>query len=101
MAVIGMEWIAVAVIILVLLIYGPEKLPKLARALGAAKREYEKAARELAEMYYVKDDQFSGKSTPYDEALIKAARALGIETQGKTREQIVKEISEKAKEHYK
>ncbi|MEM4449647.1 MAG: twin-arginine translocase TatA/TatE family subunit, partial [Nitrososphaerota archaeon] len=38
LAIQGLEWIIVAVIILVFFLWGPEKLPKLARSLGQAKK---------------------------------------------------------------
>ena len=39
----GIEWIIVAAIIVFLLLWGPTKLPKIARSLGEAKKEFEKA----------------------------------------------------------
>ncbi|MEM4766433.1 MAG: twin-arginine translocase TatA/TatE family subunit, partial [Nitrososphaerota archaeon] len=45
MALTGLEWVIVAVIIIVLLLWGPSQLPKMARALGEAKKEFKKAAK--------------------------------------------------------
>ena len=39
MALVGYEWLIVAVIILVLFLYGPKKLGEYARAIGLARRE--------------------------------------------------------------
>ena len=39
---VGMEWIIILVI--VLLVFGPSKLPQLARGLGQAKKEFKEAA---------------------------------------------------------
>lgn len=108
----GIEWIIVAVIILVILLWGPSKLPKLARSLGEAKREFEKAVREGEE---VKEEfRNVGKlvtspttsvtskpavsAPPADDKLLEVAKALGIQTEGKTRDQIAQEILEKTKQ---
>lgn len=109
----GIEWIIVAVIILVLLLWGPSKLPKLARSFGEAKREFEKAVKEAEE---VKEEVASvGKlatspttsttskpaaspAPPADDKLLEVAKALGIQTEGKTRDQIAQEILEKTKQ---
>jgi len=42
----GVEWIVVAVIIIVLLLWGPGQIPKLARAFRQAKEEWKKTAEE-------------------------------------------------------
>ena len=54
----GGEWLVIGS--LVLLLFGAKKLPELARGLGLAKKEFQKAAREVAEEVE-KDDT---KSTP-------------------------------------
>ena len=41
----GGEWIIIALVIL--LLFGAKRLPELARGLGQAKREFQKAAREV------------------------------------------------------
>lgn len=43
------ELIFLVIIAIILLIWGPNQLPKLARALGEAKREFQKAQRESEE----------------------------------------------------
>lgn len=49
MAIQGIEWIIVAVVLLILFLWGPEKLPKIARSIGQAKKEFERAQRGLEE----------------------------------------------------
>jgi sec-independent protein translocase protein TatA len=46
MALFGYEWVIVAVILLVLFLWGPKKLPELAKALGLAKKEFKEATKE-------------------------------------------------------
>ncbi len=101
----GIEWIIVAAIIIVLLLWGPSKLPKLARSLGEAKKEFEKAMKEAES---VREEireigRVGTTSTPSiptsqsSDKLIEVAKALGIETEGKTRDQIAQEIIERTK----
>lgn len=76
------EWVVIIILILALLIFGPSKIPELAKALGKAKREYERASR--------------GEEREMDEILA-LAKELGISTEGKTKEEILNEIRKKAK----
>lgn len=89
-----MEWLVVAVIVVALLLWGPSKLPELARALGQAKGEFEKASRELKKPLSTSTRHVERSS---DDVLIETAEKLGINTEGKTKEQISKEIVEKVK----
>jgi len=42
----GVEWIVVAAVIIILLLWGPGQIPKLARAFKQAKEEWKKTAEE-------------------------------------------------------
>ncbi len=42
----GWEWIIVGVIAIVIILWGPAKIPQLARAFGRAKGEFKKGAKE-------------------------------------------------------
>lgn len=95
MAVVGWEWIVVIAIVLVFLLWGPQKIPQLARAIGEARREFDKASKESEKL--VSEVVQPAKPTQpsrveEDQALIKIARKLGIETEGKTRSQLLNEI---------
>jgi len=96
MALQGLEWIVVAIVIAILFLWGPEKLPKMARAVGQARREFDKASKGLEEEI-TKATTLSPSTTPPDDKLIEVAKALNIETEGKTREQIAQEIIAKSK----
>ncbi|MCS7132854.1 MAG: twin-arginine translocase TatA/TatE family subunit, partial [Aigarchaeota archaeon] len=46
----GIEWIIVAIVLVVLLLWGPSQLPKIAKAFGEAKKEFQKASKEAEEI---------------------------------------------------
>ena len=98
----GVEWIVVAVVLIVLLLWGPSQLPKIARAFGEAKKEFQKATKEAEK---VKEEvseavqpitetvsSASAELKKLDDKLLELARELGISTEGKTRDQIAEEI---------
>ena len=99
-----LQWIIIGVIVVVIFLWGPQKIPELARGLGRAKGEFEKASKE----FEAASKQVSGgpATTPAapvfleksgDQVLVETARALGIATEGKTRDQISQEIIAKTK----
>jgi sec-independent protein translocase protein TatA len=81
---VGYEWLIVLGILLVVFLWGPQKLPELAKSIGLAKKEFEKAAKEV-----------STPSTTGATTAQPAAKNLGITTEGKTKEEIAKEIADK------
>ena len=74
------EW--AIVLLIVILFFGAAKIPELARALGKAKGEFEKGARETREAASVKD------AAPIEAAeekrVLSAAREMGIPTEGRS-----------------
>jgi len=92
-AIVGWEWIVILAILAVIMIWGPDKIPKLARALGQARKEFERAQKEFTNP----TPEPEPASITSDDYLIQTAKSLGIETAGKTREQISKEIVERAR----
>jgi sec-independent protein translocase protein TatA len=85
----GWEWIVILLAVVVILIWGPSKIPELARGLGRAKGEFERASREYA-VGGPKTESVGGTSD--DDMLILIAKGLGINTEGKRKEDIFKEV---------
>lgn len=118
----GYEGLAIAAILLILFLWGPSKLPEMARALGQAKREFDKAAKDVTSLVDVKPftnpltnpitsitdsvnktitspptstPEISQQATtelPQDPIII-AAKSLGINTLGKTKQELATEIT--------
>ena len=95
MALVGFEAISVAVIIVVIFLWGPQKIPEMARSVALAKREFEKATKEVTSpsSYSSPATSTPSPAASSPDPLIVAARALGISTEGKTKAEIAREIS--------
>jgi sec-independent protein translocase protein TatA len=91
----GWEWIIIGVVAIVIIMWGPSKIPELAKALGKAKGEFDKASKDFQDAASATAN--GPKIRSNDEILLETAKNLGIETDGKTREQISAEIAEKVK----
>ena len=89
------QLVVIGIIVVVIFLWGPQKIPELARGLGRAKGEFEKASREFQAEAAATSQQAAPKTA--DQVLIETARGLGITTDGKTREQLSAEILAKAK----
>ena len=89
----GLEWLFIGVILIMLILWDPQKIPKIARAIAEAKKEYEKAVSTVQEV--VEDVKREIQDYELDERLIETAKSLGIETYGKTREEIERAIARK------
>jgi len=104
------------IFIILLLILGPSKIPALARGLGEAVREFRRAAsgvesaRREAEReiksgiegrppadFRVSESQVRGKGVD-DDTLLKLAEKLGVDSRGKSREELVDEIVRRARD---
>jgi sec-independent protein translocase protein TatA len=95
-----LQWIVIAVIAIVFLMYGPKKIPELARSIGLARKEFNEAGKAAA------GTDATATAAPVapvaaapastGDALLDTARRLGINTEGKTRDQISSEIVARA-----
>lgn len=92
-------WVLVAVAIMFL--FGASRIPKFARSLGLARKEFQNAMNGTVEAN-TKDALFSGNNTSIpiasyshveNDPLVLAAQKEGIDTTGKSREQIASELS--------
>jgi len=78
------------------LLFGAERLPKLARAVGQSKGEFHKGVSEVTsapDMATTEAELDSGGKTA-EVALAEKAEAAGVDPSGKTAEEIEIEISE-------
>lgn len=115
----GYEGLVIVAILIVLFLWGPSKLPEMARAIGQAKREFDKAAKEVTSLVDVKSitnpitnpitdsinktitsqptstPEISQQATtqPPQDPVIIAAKSLGINTLGKTKQELATEIT--------
>ena len=91
MALDPLEMVVIVGAILIFLLWGPNKIPELARALGRAKNEYSKAAAEIGE--FTKESiKAAEPKTSSSDKIVEVAHQLGIVTEGKTRDEIANEI---------
>ncbi len=98
----GWEWIIIGIVAVVIIMWGPAKIPEFARSLGRAKGEFENASKEFQNAAQQVSNPTLATSSPKtikskDEILLETAKNLGIATDGKTREEIAAEVSEKVK----
>jgi len=85
----GQEWLILIVVVVVLL-FGAKKLPELARSIGRAKGEFERGKIEVEKELKEVEPSKHNKET-----LLKVAKELGIDTEGKTEEEIREAITKK------
>ncbi len=80
------QLIVILGVVIVILIWGPSKIPELARAVGRARREFDDASKGIVQ------PSSNASQLSASDPLLDTARKLGIATQGKTRDQISDEI---------
>lgn len=90
-----MEWIILLAFIIIIL-FGAKKLPELARSIGKATGEFQRGRQEIEKE--LKTISEAPKEESEKEKLMKAAQELGINTEGKTEEEIRNQIKEKLSE---
>ena len=83
----------IVAVLLMIFLWGPQKLPEMARAIGLAKAEFERAAKEASSSAATIASTPKRIEPPQDPVIV-AAKNLGIITEGKTKEELAKEIVE-------
>ena len=76
------------ILLLILLLFGAQKIPDLARSLGKAQKEFNRAREEL-------EQEPASKTSSEEDRIRKAAQDLGINPSGRTTEELRKAIAEK------
>ena len=94
MAIVGYEAIAVVAVLLAIFLWGPQKLPELARSIGIAKKEFEKTTKDVSSLSSAITTQ-TPTHVLVEDPLVIAAKSLGITTEGKTKVEIAKAIAAK------
>src|SRR5712691_10751790 len=89
MAIVGYEAIVIGIILVVIFIWGPNKIPEIARGLGRARREFDEASKGLTTDTTTSTPRVE---TSLSDPLIDTAQRLGITTEGKTRQEVSDEI---------
>ena len=79
----------IVILFIILLLFGGRKLPELARSMGSAVREYTNASKEP--LKYV-ESKTKTKEEEERDAILEAARKLGIETEGRSIKEIAEEL---------
>ncbi len=89
----------VLILIVALLLFGPNKLPEMARSLGKAAGEFKKAQMETEHEIKGLDKTLNDTDTKNDKdiKIHNLAIELGITVENKTSEQLVEEIRSKIK----
>ena len=91
----GMEWILL-IVIAALLLFGAKKIPEFARSLGKAKAEFQRGQMQVEREIREEQRSYDEKETKtVKPSVIKAARALGIDTEGKSEKELKREIADK------
>jgi len=85
---IGMNEMIVIGLAIVLLLFGAKKIPEFAKSLGRAQGEFQRGKLEVERE--IRDSRL--QSLEIEKPVQKAAKELGIDTQGKSDEEIKKEI---------
>ncbi len=87
----------ILILVVALFLFGPDKIPEMARSLGKAMAEFKKAQIEAEREIKQPDEQINDKETK----IYNLAIEMGIDVKNKTSEQLVEEIRSKIKSNEK
>jgi len=79
----------IVILFIILLLFGGRKLPELARSMGSAVREYTQASKEPIKTI---EEKTKSKEDEDREAILEAARKLGIQTEGRSINEIAQDL---------
>lgn len=83
----------ILILAILLLVFGPSKLPEIAKELGKAVREFRRASEGFSEAITAPDT--TERESNQRKAVMDIAAKLGVSTEGKTLGQITQEIATK------
>ncbi len=83
-----------ALIMIFFILFGADRLPKLAKAMGESKGEFQKGLNEVTEIDTAKtvQDLSAGGRTP-EQALMARAKAVGLDPSGMSVEELEKKVA--------
>ncbi|HEY9205899.1 MAG TPA: twin-arginine translocase TatA/TatE family subunit [Candidatus Methanoperedens sp.] len=87
----------ILILVVALFLFGPDKIPEMARSLGKAMAEFKKAQIEAEREVKQPGEQINDKETK----IYNLAIEMGIDVKNKTSEQLVEEIRSKIKSNEK
>ncbi len=87
----GIEWVVILIIIAVLLLFGPAKLPELARGVGRALGEFRRGRMEIEREISTELSQMDTRDIRM--RVEKAAGALGVPATGRSEMQLKLDIA--------
>lgn len=96
--VLGIEEIAIIVVVAVILFGGSKKIPELARSMGRATGEFKRGQMELQKE--IKNSIYASSATDSETGKVdfyQVAKNMGIDTTDKNESQIKEEIAQKLK----
>jgi len=90
----GMELPIIAIVLIIVLIFGAKKIPDIAKSLGRAGGEFKKGKQEADKEVEdaTQEDEKPGDEKKEHDKLLNVAKGLGIEVEGKNDEVLRKEI---------
>jgi sec-independent protein translocase protein TatA len=86
--------VIIFIAIAALLLFGPDKLPEYIRELGKLYAEFKKAQRDLEAEFNKAATVPSPRIKQPSQTVIEIAKKMGVSPEGKTEEQLLKEIDE-------
>ena len=87
----GIEWVVILIIIAVLLLFGPSKLPELARGVGRALGEFRRGRMEIEREISTELSTMDARDMRF--RVEKAAGALGVPATGRSEMQLKLDIA--------